>query len=255
MKTCPHLCTALVVLVVFCTAAGQDPMPTQPTSLPVGSATITEVKGEVVLHGPQGEALVAQRGLVLAATSTIETEKGNLLLELQDGSQVLVKPHSRVVLQDPNQGKGFYLELLIGKVVNKIQKRLGNTPSFRMGTPTAVVTVRGTRFEVEVNKKLRTYVAVYEGVVEVAGLFGTAPPVLVRPGFITNVDRDREPAQPREIGEGHNQSGSESGRDRTGFGRNDSEKEGPQQRTSPKPEGPDNWVFLTTNSPSTHPRH
>lgn len=175
MKTCPHFCTALVVLVVLCTAAGQDPMPTQPTSLPVGSATVTEVKGQVVLHGPQGEALVAQRGLVLAAPSTIETQKGNLLLELQDGSQVLVKPHSRVVLQDPNQGKGFYLELLIGKVVNKIQKRLGNTPSFRMGTPTAVVTVRGTRFEVEVNKKLRTYVVVYEGVVEVAGLFGSAP--------------------------------------------------------------------------------
>ena len=239
MKTCPHFCTALVVLVVFCTAAGQDPSPTQPTSLPVGSATIAEVKGQVVLHGPQGEALVAQRGLVLAATSTVETQKGNLLLELQDGSQVLVKPHSRVVLQDPNQGKGFYLELLIGKVVNKIQKRLGNTPSFRMGTPTAVVTVRGTRFEVEVNKKLRTYVVVYEGVVEVGGLFGAAPPVLLRPGFITNVDRDREPTQPREIGEGRDRRGSESGRDREGFGRNDSEKEGRQQRPSPGRDGPD----------------
>lgn len=239
MKACPHFCTALVVLVVFCTAAGQDPLPAQPTSLPVGSATITEVKGEVILHGPQGDTPTAQRGLVLAAESTIETKKGNLLLELQDGSQVLVKPHSRVVLKDPNQGKGFYLELLIGKVVNRIQKRLGNTPSFRMGTPTAVVTVRGTRFEVEVNKKLRTYVVVYEGLVEVAGLFGTAPPVMVRPGFITNVGRDREPAQPREIGEGRDRSGSESGRDREGFGRNDSEKEGHQQRTSPRHDGPD----------------
>ncbi|MBZ5654890.1 MAG: FecR family protein [Acidobacteriia bacterium] len=239
MKKCSYFCTALAVLIVFCTAAGQEPVPTQPTSLPVGSATITQIKGEVVLHGPQGEALVAQRGLVLAAASTIETQKGNLLLELQDGSQVLVKPHSRVMLQDPNQGKGFYLELLIGKVVNKIQKRLGNTPSFRMGTPTAVVTVRGTRFEVEVNKKLRTYVVVYEGMVEVAGMFGAAPPVLVRPGFITNVDRDREPAQPREIGEGRERGGSESGRDREGFGRNDSEREGRQQRRSPTQEGPD----------------
>ena len=185
MKSRLIWCTALLALIGFCTAAGQDPMPPQSSSLPVGSATIAEVKGEVALHGPRGEALTAQRGEVLAADSTIETQKGNLLLDLQDGSQVLVKPHSRVVLRDPNQGKGFYLELLIGKIVNKVQKRLGNTPSFRMGTPTAVVTVRGTRFEVEVTKKLRTYVAVYEGLVEVAGLNGRAPPVMVQPGFTT----------------------------------------------------------------------
>jgi hypothetical protein len=238
MKRCSYFCTALVVLIVFCTASGQDPKPVEP--LPVGSATVTEVKGEVVLRGPQGEALAAQRGLVLAAESTIETQKGNLLLELQDGSQVLVKPHSRVMLKAPNQDKGFYFELLIGKVVNKIQKRLGNTPSFRMGTPTAVVTVRGTRFEVEVTKKLRTYVVVYEGLVEVSGLFGGAPPVLVRPGFITNVDRDREPSKPREIGETGDRGASESGR---GFGHSGSESEGQQPRgsdSSPHRDGPDN---------------
>jgi ferric-dicitrate binding protein FerR (iron transport regulator) len=249
MKAYRYLCTALVALIGFCAAAGQDLVPTQPTSLPVGSATITEVKGQVVLHGPQGETLAAQRGLVLATESTIETQKGNLLLELEDGSQVLVKPHSRVVLRDPNQGKGFYFELLIGKVVNKIQKRLGNTPSFRMGTPTAVVTVRGTRFEVEVTKKLRTYVVVYEGLVEVAGLFGHAPPVLVRPGFTTNVDRDRDPAQPREMGDMGDRGDSGLGRgdrgDRSGQNRGDSgkhggsENEGKQQHGSHGHDGPD----------------
>jgi len=242
MKTCSYFCTALATLIVFCTAAGQDQKPMQPSSLPVGSATITEVKGEVVLRGPQGEELGAQRGLVLAANSTIETQKGSLLLELQDGSQVLVKPHSRIVLKNPDQGKGFYLELLIGKVVNKVQKRLGNTPSFRMGTPTAVVTVRGTRFEVEVTKKLRTYVAVYEGVVEVAGLVGSGSPVMVRPGFITNIDEGKQPGEPREIG-GMGDHGSESGKDREGFGaRNGSEKEGQQQqqRGSQGHDGPDN---------------
>jgi hypothetical protein len=235
MKTCSHFCTALVVLLVFCTAAGQDQKPVQPASLPVGSATITEVKGEVLVRGPQGETLTAQRGIVLAAESTIETKKGNLLLELQDGSQVLVKPQSRVVLRVPNQDKGFYLELLIGKVVNKIQKRLGNTPSFRMGTPTAVVTVRGTRFEVEVTKNLRTYVVVYEGMVEVAGLFGGAPPVLVRPGFTTNVDRDREPARPHEIGDLGDRGDSQSGRNGEGSGaRSGSENEGRQQGQQPR---------------------
>jgi hypothetical protein len=240
MKKCSHFCTALVLLVVLCTAAGQTPNP--PTPLPAGSATISEVKGQVLLHGPLGDSPSAQRGLVLAAETTIETGKGSLLLELQDGSQVLIKPHSRVVLKDPNQGKGFYLDLLIGKLVNKIQKRLGNTPSFKMGTPTAVVTVRGTEFQVEVNKKLRTSVVVYAGIVEVAGLFGTAAPVMVRPGFVTNVDRDRDPEQPREIGLGRG-SGSGRDRDREGFrrrdsGRPDSDREGDREH-SPGREGPD----------------
>jgi hypothetical protein len=239
MRPCSYFWTALVILIVSCTAIGQDPQAAQPTSLPVGSATVAEVKGEFVLRGPQGETLAPQRGLVLAAESAIETKKGSVLLELQDGSQVLVKPHSRVVLKDPNQGKGFYLELFIGKVVNKVQKRLGNTPSFRMGTPTAVVTVRGTRFEVEVTKKPQTFVVVYEGVVEVAGLAGIAPPVLVRPGFITNIDRDREPTQPREIGGLGDRSGSDSGRDREGAGGRNSSGKDSQQRGSQKGEGPD----------------
>lgn len=219
MRVCSYFCTALAFLLVICTAAAEAPQSTQPAPLPVGSATLTQFKGEVTLHGPQSETLVAQTGLVLAAESTIETEKGSALLELQDGSQVLVKPHSRVVLKSPDQDKGYYLELLIGKIVNKIQKRLGSTPSFRMGTPTAVITVRGTRFEVEVNKKLRTFVSVYEGIVEVQSLGGGGQPVLVRPGFITNVERDHAAAQPREMNDSGIGSGSGSGgREGTGQG-------------------------------------
>jgi ferric-dicitrate binding protein FerR (iron transport regulator) len=131
--------------------------------------------------------------------STIEVGKGSLLLNLADGSQVLVKSHSQVVLKAPDQDKGFSLELLIGKVVNKIQKRLGSTPSFRMGTPTAVITVRGTRFSVDVNKRLRTQVDVFEGLVEVEGLGMVGPPVMIRPGFSTWVERNRNPESPHEI--------------------------------------------------------
>ncbi len=210
MRTRPHFYTVLVLTFVFCTTAGQQLQSPQTTSLPAGSATISQMKGEVVLHGPQGDTLTGSHGLVLSAGSTIETAKGSVLLELQDGSQVLVKPHSRVVLRSPDQANGFSFELLIGKVLNKITKRLGNTPSFRMGTPTAVITVRGTRFEVEVNKKLRTSVVVYDGLVEVQGFMAGAPPVFVRPGFVTDVERDRAPSQPRqclESGEGEGRKG------------------------------------------------
>jgi len=65
-----------------------------------------------------------------------------------------------------------------------------------MGTPTAVITVRGTRFSVEVNKKQKTSVEVFEGFVEVGG-FGQGPPVTLRPGFSTGVEQNRNPEPPR----------------------------------------------------------
>ena len=94
-----------------------------------------------------------------------------------------------------------------------------------MGTPTAVITVRGTRFSVEVNKKHKTSVEVFEGVVEVAGLTQGASPVLLRPGFQTGVDQDRAPEQPRSLlgGDDRNSNpgddrNSTSGRQGGGFG-------------------------------------
>jgi hypothetical protein len=198
MKTYRVLLLLSMTVVAFALAAAQNPE-AQSTTLAIGSATIGEFKGEVSIRPPQGESLAAQPGLVITPDSTIEVGKGSLLLNLADGSQVLVKSHSQVVLKAPDQDKGFSLELLIGKVVNKIQKRLGSTPSFRMGTPTAVITVRGTRFSVEVSNKQRTEVDVFEGLVEVEGIGVPGPPVMIRPGFSTWVERNRNPESPHEI--------------------------------------------------------
>jgi ferric-dicitrate binding protein FerR (iron transport regulator) len=183
------------VCLLWAVAPAQNPVP---TALPLGSATVAEAKGEVKILAPQGSEIAPQRGALLPAETKISTAKGSVLLDLADGSQVLVKPNSNVVLEAPEQGKGYWLELLLGKIHAKVQKRLGNAPSFRMGTPTAVITVRGTRFTVDVDKKEHTYVEVYEGLVEVSGFFHGAP-VMVRPGYSTGVSPDRDPEQPRGI--------------------------------------------------------
>jgi hypothetical protein len=230
---------ALMTMLVLLFAAAQT-APPQQTVLPVGSAEISEVKGIVMLHSPQGAPLTAQRGVTLTADSTIETAKGSVLLDLPDGSQVLVKSHSNVVLRAPNQGKGFSLELFIGNILVKVQKRLGSNPSFRMGTPTAVITVRGTRFSVEVNKKSKTIVDVFEGVVEVAGLAENAPHVLIRPGFTTGVERDRAPEQPREMNPGEGNGPEGRGGDdsrRPGMGRDQGDQPENQQRQEPPNQG------------------
>jgi len=185
----------IMLLFVLAAAIGQNP---EPTALSVGSASIAELKGDVTLHSPQGDVVNAQRGTVLPPDTKIDTVKGSVLLDLQDGSQVLVKSNSHVILRSPTQERGYWLELLLGKIIAKIQKRLGNTPSFRMGTPTAVITVRGTRFSVEVSKKLKTSVSVFEGMVEVGG-FGQGSPVMLQPGFSTGVDQNRNPEAPHSM--------------------------------------------------------
>ncbi len=197
MKSVPCIRTVFVMLLFLSVAAGQNPQPRE-ASLWIGSATVSEMKGEVQFHSPQGVVLVSQRGLSLAAESTIETGKGSVLLSLQDGSQVLVKPHSRVILKSPAQGKGYFLELILGKIMAQVQKRLGNSPSFRMGTPTAVITVRGTRFAVEVNNKSKTTVDVFEGLVAVTGVNEYEAPVMLQPGFWTEVAVNHSPQDPRE---------------------------------------------------------
>lgn len=212
---------SLTVLFVLAAATGQNP---SPTALPVGSVTIAEFKGDVQVHSPQGDAVTAQRGTSLPAESKVDTGKGSMLLDLQDGSQVLVKPNSHVLLKAPNQEKGYWLELLLGKINAKVQKRLGNTPSFRMGTPTAVITVRGTQFSVDVDKKKRTHVEVYEGLVEVSGFFHGAP-VMVRPGYSTGVQQNRDPEQPRGMENRENENRWNPGMAPGGRGDDDRQKQ------------------------------
>ena len=231
-----HLCAGLLTILVLAGANGQSPTP---TALPVGSATIADLKGDVQIHSPNGESVNAQRGATLAAESKIDTAKGSLLLNLEDGSQVLVKSNSHVVLKAPNEGKGYWMELLMGKINAKVQKRLGNAPSFKMGTPTAVITVRGTRFSVDVDKKERTQVEVYEGLVEVAGFFQGAP-VMVRPGFSTGVEHNHAPEPPhglenRELEQHWNPAGPPGGR-----GEDEKDHSRPSgSRSSQPPDTPD----------------
>jgi ferric-dicitrate binding protein FerR (iron transport regulator) len=172
----------------------------------------------------------------------IDTGKGSVLLNLQDGSQILVKAHSHVVLKAPDQGPGHWLELMVGKVLAKIQKRTSNAPSFRMGTPTAVITVRGTQFEVEVDKKHRTRVEVYEGMVEVTGMGPGMGAVMLRPGFLTHVEENHDPERPRESAEregGLMPGPGGIGQDREGEGRTSGDKQHQDGSKPPSPETED----------------
>ena len=214
--------TACLFLLAMC-AFAQERTPSQPVSLAVGSAIVADFKGNLSILSPRGESLSPKKGLELDPETDLTVVKGSILLNLHDGSQALLKSNTHVVLKSPDVGIGMYLELLLGKLVAKIQKRMGEAPPFRIGTPSAVITVRGTRFQVEVTKNKRTYVEVFEGIVEIRGLTAGGQPVLLRPGFATQVETGRDPAPPRnrvlEMRDLNERTGGPFGGENEGSGR------------------------------------
>jgi len=119
-----------------------------------------------------------------------------MLLRLQDESEVLLRPHTRLLLKQPGPGDWNYFELLLGRIRTHVMKRTGGAPPFQLGTPSAVIAVRGTRFDVEVNPHKTTEVDVFEGLVEVTGVGVRGSSVLVQAGYSTRVGLGGAPELP-----------------------------------------------------------
>lgn len=189
------------VILMTCPIWAQQASPI-PTSVPYAGAIISDFKGMVKLRNPAQGPISLTRGLALPPGTIVSTEEGRILLHLQDGSEILVRPHTRIVLTDPAGGDWRYLQLMIGRIRTEVQKRIGGAPPFQIGTPSAVISVRGTRFLVEVNRHNVTEVDVEEGLVEIESASGLGAPVLIGPGFSGRVGENSapEPARPtREL--------------------------------------------------------
>jgi hypothetical protein len=192
----PRLFTLLVVGLAICADARQNPSVTPPESAPIAGAAVSEWDGKVQLQLPGRSLGTPVRGQVLPPGTLLDTGNGKLLLRMDDGSQILVRPQTRLILKQPAASDGNYLQLLLGRIRAQIKKRTGGAPSFQLGTPSAVIAVRGTRFDVEVNQRRVTEVDVFEGLVEVAGNNAARQSVLLQPGFSTRVGMDMSPEPP-----------------------------------------------------------
>jgi hypothetical protein len=185
-----------LLLLISGILAAQEPK-AAPAHAPYAGATISDFKGKVSIQLPGQSLRSPNRGDVLPAETQINTGDGRLLLRLSDGSDLLVRPNTRLVLKQPETNGWRYLQLLLGRVRAEIQKRLGSTPGFQMGTPSAVISVRGTKFEVEVDRQGLTEVDVQEGVVQLDSVKGLGESVLIRAGFSSRVGFASGPESPR----------------------------------------------------------
>lgn len=187
----------IIVLALFCACTtAQETTPATVTA-PYAGATITDVKGKVNIQLPARALSVAVRGEVLPPETTVSTDEGRLLLKLGDGSDILVRPHTKLVLKQPETSGWQYFQMVLGRVRTSIQKRLGGAPAFQIGTPSAVISVRGTKFDVEVDRRGITEVDVEEGVVELEALSGRGESVLITAGFSSRVGMETGPEVPR----------------------------------------------------------
>jgi hypothetical protein len=137
-------------------------------------ATAIELQGQVsVIRG--GQVPLFQRGTVGAPAGqmTVNAKEeivtgpdGHAVFQIRDGSTFEVFPNSRVTFQGEWTIEDM-LQLILGKIRVSIEHRNGPNHK-KVQTPTAVISVRGTIFDVEVeDEDGTTYVSVEEGQVQV----------------------------------------------------------------------------------------
>ena len=134
-----------------------------------GAAKVVTMNGQVsVLRGTEpwvlnvGDSVQPQHTIVTGAD-------GYALLQVSDGSTFEVFPNSHVVFRDTPGNWKDLLEVFLGRVKVHIQKLSGGQPNYnKVRTPTAVISVRGTIFDVAVeDEDATTLVSVEEGEVGV----------------------------------------------------------------------------------------
>jgi hypothetical protein len=180
-------------------------------------ARVTSVGGKAAISGNGRSNARLTNGATLAPGDEIDTTGGGrVVIDLSDGSQVIVLPGSRVVVADYRNASSLreLLQITLGRIRVRINHFKGKPNPYRIKSPTASIAVRGTVFEVSVEPFGETRVIVIEGAVEVASLKDptkklVAEPkkgVIVRPNF--TIDFFESDALTKEVGErgGENQS-------------------------------------------------
>jgi hypothetical protein len=121
---------------------------------------------------------------------------GFAVFQVSDGSTFEVFPNARVVFRENAGSWRDLLDLLLGRVKVHIQK-LGGQPNYnRVRTPTAVISVRGTTFDVAIeDEDDTTLVSVEEGLVGVQHLLKPGPERMLTAGESIRVYKNQPLAQ------------------------------------------------------------
>src|SRR5215510_10608968 len=157
-------------------------------------ARVASVKGTALRRNNQ-RAFILARGDSLNPGDEIDTRGGGrVVIELTDGSVVVVHANSRIVMSDYRAAPSLreMFRILVGRVRVKIAHYGGKPNPYRVNSPTASILVRGTEFDVAVEPSGDTTVVAYEGLVEVQSLSDPRQRALLSKGGGAQVKANEE---------------------------------------------------------------
>jgi hypothetical protein len=200
-----RICFTLCLICTSALALSSDRV----TAQDFVSAKVLASEGQVEIHREASGKLRVQNVAFkvddeLRAGDTIITGKnGKLVLGLSDGSQAVIAPKTTVIIKDLSQSPRTLFQMIKGKTRIQIEKLGGQPNPYRVNTPTAVIAVRGTIFDVLVEED-ETQVFLHEG--EVAVINQTLPDqsVFLTAGLMTRVRLQRLPSAPYTFKVGSN---------------------------------------------------
>jgi hypothetical protein len=165
--TCSSLCLLTLGWLLFPTA-GRAQLAPAPFGAEQYAAKAIQVTGSVSVLRDGVEYAIVDGGEVRVKELIFTGADGSARFRVSDGSTFDVYPNSRVVFRKNVPNWRDMLDLLVGRIKVHIE-HLGDQPNpNRILTPTAVISVRGTTFDISVDEDDETtLVEVEEGVVEV----------------------------------------------------------------------------------------
>ena len=145
---------------------------------------MTSVSGKATIsQGGQNSSRLSAGSIITPGMEIDTSAGGRVVVDLTDGSQVVILPGSRIVFADFRNATSLreLLQILAGRVRITINHLKGQPNPYRVKSPTASIAVRGTRFDVIVGPQGETRVLVLEGEVEVATLQNPSKRLLAVP--------------------------------------------------------------------------
>ncbi|HLZ10631.1 MAG TPA: FecR family protein, partial [Chloroflexota bacterium] len=164
VRAVTRMCPLVALLAAVSSVGSAQIFPTSPEA----AAKVIELTGDVTVLRDSGPWVLSLGDQVQVKQVIRTGPDGYAKLQVSDGSTFEVYPSSTVTFrQNPTNWRDL-LDIWVGKIKIHIQKMGGQPNPNTIHTPSAIISVRGTTFDVSVDgDEENTTVTVEEGVVSV----------------------------------------------------------------------------------------
>lgn len=174
---------AVAVLAMVTVSYAQTPqLAGQPTEDTRNAAQLVQSSGRIVVQRNNSPWRLENGEYVFPNEVVTTGDDGSGMFKVSDGSTFEIYPNSRIAFRTNRDNWEDLLELWLGKIKVQIEHPGGLPNHNKIRTPTAVISVRGTTFDVEYKPDDdSTTVLDEEGSVEVASAFNLDNKKLLNP--------------------------------------------------------------------------